>query len=267
MGIAVGLNLDPDPDVAEAIVVSVLVDVDGVHQRLIVDTGGAQSALAAGELSRKLQSAPARSDAGRGVFGGNRRPDRVVAEMMAIGGLRIARPRFDVEALPGAPSLLGLDVLGEHRLDFLFSAAVLEFDGEGVVDHRRDLVQSSRRHPYVTANWGDIAANAIWDSGASISIVDRAFARRHSGLFRPEGNSSGIDASGVESNIEMVRMAGLTVGGRTFTPTIAGIADIAGIEHAGDPPFDLILGMPVLRQADWALDLADGWWGYRDQTR
>lgn len=261
--VAVELDLEPDPDVPEALMVSVVAEIDGVRQRLIVDTGGAHSALAEGDLSRMLVPAASGSDPGRGVFGAGDRGDSVEAAEMTIGGLRVDRPRFDVERLPAAPSLLGLDVLGAHRLDFLFSEAVLEFDGDRAVDERRDLVRSSRRHPYVQVRWGDVVADAIWDSGASISIVDRGFTRRHSGLFRPDGSSHGIDAGGSESAVDMVRMEAVTVGGRTFSPTIAGVADIAGIERPGDPPFDLILGLPVLRQADWALHLAEGWWGYR----
>ncbi|MFS0733539.1 aspartyl protease family protein [Microbacterium sp. 1P10UB] len=263
MTIAVDLDLDPDPDVPEALVVSLVAEIDGVRQRLIVDTGGAHSALAEGDLSRMLVPAASGSDPGRGVFGRGDRGDRVEAVEMMIGGVRVARPQFDVERLPAAPSLLGLDVLGSHRLDFLFSESILEFGGEGRVDERRKLVRSSRRHPYVQVHWGGVVADAIWDSGASISIIDRGFVRRHRGLFRTEGSSHGIDAGGSESAVDMVRMDAVTIGGRTFSPTIAGVADIAGIERPGDPPFDLILGMPVLRQADWALHIAEGWWGYR----
>jgi hypothetical protein len=37
---------------------------------------------------------------------------------------------------------------------------------------------------------------------------------------------------------------------------------IRGIQQAGDPGFDLILGVPVIRQADWIIDLARGVWGF-----
>jgi hypothetical protein len=40
------------------------------------------------------------------------------------------------------------------------------------------------------------------------------------------------------------------------------VVPIRGIQRAGDPDFDLVLGVPVIRQADWIIDLARGVWGF-----
>jgi ABC-type lipopolysaccharide export system ATPase subunit len=44
--------------------------------------------------------------------------------------------------------------------------------------------------------------------------------------------------------------------------SLAVIVPIRGIQQAGDPDFDLILGVPVIRRADWIIDLARGVWGF-----
>jgi hypothetical protein len=37
---------------------------------------------------------------------------------------------------------------------------------------------------------------------------------------------------------------------------------MSGIQQAGEPAFDLVLGVPVIRQADWIIDLGRGVWGF-----
>jgi hypothetical protein len=57
-------------------------------------------------------------------------------------------------------------------------------------------------------------------------------------------------------------MAACEVGGRRFDASLAVIVPIRGIQRAGDPEFELILGVPVIRRADWIIDLARGVWGF-----
>jgi hypothetical protein len=57
-------------------------------------------------------------------------------------------------------------------------------------------------------------------------------------------------------------MAACEVGGRRFDASLAVIVPIRGIQRAGDPDFDVALGVPVIRQANWIIDLARGVWGF-----
>ncbi|MFJ6678520.1 aspartyl protease family protein [Microbacterium sp. NPDC091382] len=260
--IRIPLDLDADPDLPDAIAVRVVAEIDGTIHGLIVDTGGARSGLADGPLTETLERLAPQDPGGGGVFSCAGSTERVTARELRIGDLVIDRPVFDLEPNPAAPSLLGLDVLRHHRLDFNFSDAQLVLDVESPVDERRALVQSSRGHPYVEVAWADGAWPAIWDSGASVSVIDRGVVARHPEHFHPAGEAAGTDASGAVDELPLVLLPEVSIEGRRFAPSIAAVADIAGLARPGDPPFELILGMPVLRHADWALDLRDGWWGY-----
>lgn len=262
MSTVIPLDLDADPDLPDAIAVRVVAEIDGTVHSLIVDTGGARSGLVDGPLTAGLERLTPQDPGGGGVFSRAGSTERVTARELRIGDLEVERPVFDLEPNPAAPSLLGLDVLRRHRLDFRFDAALLELDAESPVDERRDLVQSSRGHPYVDVAWAGGAWPAIWDSGASVSVIDRGVVARHPEHFRPAGEAEGTDASGAANELPLVVLPEVTIGGRRFAPSIAAVADIAGLARPGDPPFELILGMPVLRHADWAVDLRDGWWGY-----
>ncbi len=121
----------------------------------------------------------------------------------------------------------------------------------------------------------------LWDSGAEVTVIDEAFAARHAHLLDPLGAADAGDARGASRRVEVVRMAAadagdaggglrvevvrmaaVTIGGRSFPPSTAVVTPLAGMRRPGEPPLDVILGMPVLRRADWTLHLAEGWWGY-----
>jgi hypothetical protein len=110
--------------------------------------------------------------------------------------------------------------------------------------------------------WGDVEATALFDTGASVTVVDAAFAAEHPELLDPLPLSTGIDAAGNRGERRMARMAACEVGGRRFDASLATVVPIRGIQRAGDPEFDLVLGLPVIRQADWVIDFALGAWGF-----
>jgi len=110
--------------------------------------------------------------------------------------------------------------------------------------------------------WGDVEATALFDTGASVTVVDAAFAAEHPKLLEPLPPSTGIDAAGNRAETPMARMAACEVGERRFDASLATVVPIRGIGQAGDPGFDVVLGVPVIRQADWIIDLARGVWGF-----
>ena len=153
-------------------------------------------------------------------------------------------------------------MLRHHRLDVRLGQATLTIDGSDPVDQERPLLTSSRGHPYVEVNWSGHSAHAIWDTGAGVTVVDTAFARAHRHLFSQPTTAVGADAHGNSSEAPLVMMAACSIGGRSFAAGVAAIADIAGIQRPGDSRFDLIVGYPVISQADWSIDLRNGRWGF-----
>ena len=264
--IPIELRDDPDePGAAEAYVVAT---VAGREYRLTLDTGGARSTLPLDDLTSTFARADVDDEPGRGALGpGSADTGRVVVPSIALGPLEVRDLVVDL-APDGseAPMTLGLDLLRGRRLELRLADLLLGLDTDAPVDAERPLQLSSRSHPQVVVRWGDLEATALFDTGASVTVVDAAFAAEHPDLLEPLRPATSIDAAGNRAETPMARMAGCEIGGRRFDASLAVIVPIRGIQQAGEPGFDLALGVPVIRQADWIIDLAGGVWGFRGPT-
>jgi Aspartyl protease len=261
---AIPIELRDDPDESGAAEAYVVATVAGRAYRLILDTGGARSTLPLDDLTATFARVDADGEPGRGALGpASADTGRAVVPSIALGRLEVRGLVVDLAPEGSdAPTILGLDVLRGHRLELRLADAILGFDTDAPVDAERPLPLSSRSHPHVVVGWGDVEATALFDTGASVTVVDAAFAAEHPELLGPLPPSSGTDAAGNRAETPMARMAACEVGGRRFDASLAAIAPIRGIQRADDPGFDLILGVPVIRQADWIIDLALGVWGF-----
>ena len=260
--VPVELRDDPDePGAAEAYVVAT---VAGHEYRLILDTGGARSTLPLDGLTSTFARVDVGDEPGRGALGpASADTGRVVVPSLALGPLEARGLVVDVAPEGSdAPTTLGRDVLRGHRLELRLADAMLGIDTDAPVDAERRLRLSSRSHPHAVVGWGDVEATALFDTGASVTVVDAAFAGEHPELLEPLPTSTGIDAAGNRAQTPMAQMAACEIGGRRFDASLATVVPIRGIQRAGDPEFDLILGVPVIRQADWIIDLARGVWGF-----
>ena len=259
------LSIRPDPDEPGAAEIWVNVSVAGRDYEAILDTGAATSRLPLDAHTQTFPVVDGAVEAGRGALGPGRGDGkRVVVPHLEIAGIRAEDVVVTLEHDAGdhPTALLGLDVLRGHRLELRMSRSELGIDTEGGMDRARPLLASSRGHPHVDVDFGDVRALAIWDTGAGATIIDRAFATAHPELMAERGTSRGVDAHGNAQQLPTVELASCAIGGRPFSPSLAAVAEIAGIQHEGDPAFAMILGYPVIAQADWVIDLAGGQWGF-----
>ncbi|WP_040167094.1 retropepsin-like aspartic protease family protein [Microbacterium gorillae] len=233
------------------------VTVAGREVRMVLDTGAARTSVPAGD-------ATAFEDAGtstvRGALG------QVDARSVLVPSVRLGE--VEVTGLTAGvradgDGLLGMDVLRRHRLDLRTSSRELELDGDAAVPEVHELTLPSRSHVFLElVLGGQTDALAVWDTGASVSLVDAGIVASRPELFRPAGISTGTDAAGVSASSEMVMLPTFTIFGRRFAPSLAAVVDLAPMRPDGDPEFTVILGWPAIAQADWSFDFRAGRWGF-----
>ena len=253
------LIIQPDPDDPDCATVMVDGTVAGRPYRFILDTGAARTQLEADEYTRALPAAPGETSSG--VFASRSDPVVTVTDV-AVGPLRAAT--LDVTRVnPGPPqprNLLGMDVLRRYRCLFRLEAAVLDVGAPAGCQADHDLRTGSRGHVYVDVHWPGVTAQACWDSGAGITIVNRDFWLAHPRLFEEAGTATGTDATGATLQTPVVVMAAAVIGGRPFGRHRAAVVDLSHANSTIELPMDLILGYPTLRQADWLFDFPAGRW-------
>lgn len=165
-------------------------------------------------------------------------------------------PRSDTEGR----DLLGQDVLTKFCCEYRFGDQELRpgCPPVGAEGHRIQLGEAG--HVYLELEWSPDgpAASAVFDTGASVTVVDTAFARTHPELLTSPGASRGTDSSGATFETPMVRMAGPRLLGRDFAATWAALVDLEPVNRTIQRRMDLIIGWPILRRANWTIDHARG---------
>jgi hypothetical protein len=239
----------------------VMVDgsIAGHPFRFLLDTGAARTQIVADEVTAGLNVSSQESSAG--VFGGTTTTVVTVRDLV-VGPL--AEPTLDVVRIeaggPGARNLLGMDVLRRHCCHFRFDSGSLLLADSPAAHASRALQMDDRGHSYVEVSWPGVTGQAVWDSGAGITVVDQAFLDSHPDLFEECGSSVGTDAHGAQRQTPMFGMAGPLIGGAQFAGHKVAVVDLAPVNATLDIPMDLILGFPTLRQANWLLDFPAGRW-------
>ncbi len=249
---------DDDPDAA-----GVFVDghIGGRPYRFLLDTGAARTHVIFDDYTATL-SAHAK-DESSGVFAKSS-DDLIVVPELSVGP--ISRQDFEVVRLPeGAPerdSLIGMDLLKDFCCHFRFDEARVEIDSQdsfaGTAFHTLRLDQ--RFHPYIDVQPGRAMANAVWDTGASLTVVDANFIAQHPDSFEPAGQSTGTDSTGFQMETPMFRMAPAVIGGRSFPAQRVASVDLGRVNATLDLPMDLILGYNTLSKAQWCFDFPRQRW-------
>ena len=261
----VPLIIVPDPDEPEAAEVLIDGTVDKRPRRFLLDTGAARSQVLADPYTTNLAAVSTEGSFGAIAEAAN---ELVRISELAVGPLRarnLAVTRVAAER-PGARDLVGMDVLADACCRFDLDRRRLRIETSPHPDAELPLVMDERGHSYVELAWIDARAQACFDTGAGLTIVDQAFIDKHPDLFEPAGTSTGTDSTGAQVDTPLFLMAGPAIGGIQLTAHTVAAIDLAPVNATLELPMDLILGYPTIRQASWLFDFPARRWSVRPAT-
>jgi hypothetical protein len=258
------LVIELDPEEPEAGTVLVDGSVGGHPYRFLLDTGAATSRVAYDDYTEGFARIGANPSSG--VFAPSH-DELITVPSIQIGP--ISRTNFTLAraqaGVQHAANLVGMDVLRDHRLEFDFASQRVEIDPPDHLnkDQTWHALRMGRRfHPYVEVRLGDVTANAVWDTGSSLTVADGSFVDRHPTHFRQIGDSTGTDSTGRELASSLYVMSGAQIGASGFPPHRVAAVDLSGVNATLEMPMDLILGYSTLRHADWLLDFPRARWSF-----
>lgn len=256
--------IKPDEEDADAANIFVDVTINGNPYRFLLDTGAARTSTVFDAYTSTFASSEMNTSSG--VFAHTKSSDDVVSvPRLELGPITFTN--FPVVRLaaqrPGLQNLIGMDVLKHYRCYFFFDTQHVAIDVDDTPNDTfllHDLFLDKVFHPYVTIQFGTVTGNAIWDTGAGITVADLNFIRTHPTFFQEIGRSHGTDATGHTIETPMFRMVATRIGNTTFPPhTVAGV-DLAAVNATIEVPMDLILGYSTLRKANWLFDFPRKKW-------
>lgn len=259
-----GFDVIIQPDAEDEDAAEVYVDgaIGGRPYRFLLDTGAARSCVRHDDYTATF--AVVGTDTSSGVFAGGSR-DLVTAPSLALGS--ISRNDFTLvraaQGDSGRQNLIGMELLKELRCHFRFDERRVVVDEDGVEEDGaafEELFLDQRAHPYVPVQLGDVTASAVWDTGASITVVDTNFVARTPGFFPAAGQSTGTDSTGAQQETPMYVMAAATIGGYTFPTQRVAAVDLARVNATLERPMDLIVGYNAYSKARWLFDFPRRRW-------
>jgi Aspartyl protease len=269
MAAAITLPLPVVPDPASPRARQVFLDAvaDDVPVRMLLDTGTYRSSVpyrdALADRSQReaadLNGLERHVDQpGGGVFTGVGHHDETLVQLETFRcGALTARGLTVSLQLPGwpHPPMLGMDVLGRHACHFRFTEGVLELDGPAPTDAFLPLPTPSNKTPAVNVQWGETTIDAVWDTGAGITLVDRAWAQAHPEIVTISHEfDTGTDVYGNTGRNPRGRLAPCRIGNVTFPEQDCGVPDLAGLN------ITMFLGLPLISQTDWYMDFPHRRW-------
>jgi len=230
--------------------------------RFLLDTGCAKTKLMFDDVTGLHESEGSHFSSGAL---GSSELDLITIDNLQVGPL--VKTKFSASrAKKGVldRNLLGMDFLKEHCLHFKFRDKSLHVvrDNKFRSDKStQKLVLERGLIPYVRVNCGGNEVNAVWDSGAGITLVDLDFIKRNSPQFEEIGVDVGTDWTGKQQETPIFMMKTLSIAGQKFRPhKVAGL-NFSDVNSKIEIPMVFTLGFSTLRQAEWVFDFPNLTWG------
>lgn len=235
--------------------------LNGDDHIFLFDTGAARSLLALNENTKTMKSISKSTSSG--AFSTNHY-DIVNVNSLNVGYIKetdVVMNRL-IHNNNGSESILGLEVICKYSLLFDFTNEEIRLINFDEFEQQRlyDLELSSKNHPYMDVLFDNIKAKALWDTGASITIVDEKFIDNNPTLFTQLGVELGTDSGGISQNTKMYLMKESNIGGMRFKSVRVASVDLSHINASASISMDMILGFPTISQANWYIDFIEKKW-------
>jgi hypothetical protein len=260
----VELSLIIEPDAEEPQAAEVYIDgaVGDKPYRFLLDSGAAKSALIFDAYTGAFQAQGQHGSSG--VFA-RHSEDLITVPTIKVGS--ISRTNFTLvrmakERGADAKSLIGMDFLQDLRCHFFFneSRVSVDEDAGAAVGDMHELITDSKYHPHVDVHFGAARANAVWDTGASMTIVDLETIKQYPSFFEPVGQSTGTDSTGHSMETPTFILSNVQIGDHVFPPHAVAGVDLSHVNSTVEIPMHLILGYSTLSHANWLFDFPRKQW-------
>lgn len=261
MVLEIPVDLVPEPN--DPLSIQVIADgrVGDDDIQFLIDTGARTCLVPLSSATRELASKRRSTATGAANIAAG--DDEIVVPELRIGDL-VAR-NVDADRAPlgeNRHSLLGMNVLGSHRCWFRLADGAIDLDVPAPAGLNLHQIEADPTGiPFVTVDFDSVTVRACWDTGASRSVVDLAWAQQHPDLVTYGEQVPGHDSSGIEVRAFDALLAPCAIGGVVFSSSTCVAVDLSALNARLDHPFEVIIGVPIIQTAHWWFDFPEHQWG------
>jgi hypothetical protein len=155
---------------------------------------------------------------------------------------------------------LGMNALPE-KLGFDFKNKKINFGLSSPTSLQKNALETYWDSSFgMKIDLGSDVVDAIWDTGAELSVVDQDLIHKNPNLFQHlQTIDGGRDATGNPVKLELYKFSGLQVGGKHLSGTIMSM-DFKPIQQKMGSNVKLILGTNLIRMNNWFFDRTEKTW-------
>lgn len=235
---------------------------DGVKARCMLDTGSALTVVeSAGSFERYQAegSIDFKSASGR----------QQATDTIRVGEIRFAGGVFTNVSVSrlhnAAENMLGIDLIARQPFSMTFiQVPSLHLNPPAPRSLQTDLAVSKHGLMAVPLKLAGVQVSALWDTGASITVVDPRFIQAHPADFhRLSTPMLGTDGAGDALEVAVYRARRMAIGGRTFRNMHVVAVDLSMLREHFSQDIQAVLGFNVIRKADWYFHRANRQWSIR----
>jgi hypothetical protein len=245
-------------------------ELDGKNERIcLLDTGSAVSSLPEDAFTLSYESAGKAFQFLRGKV--TQVGHSIDLNSFVAGGAYFGKTRF-MRLFPsyypvnlasqGIDGVIGEDILLSSGLQLNFKNGTLQF---GRIADREDLPYrfhlNLSQQVVMPVSLNGEATEAVFDTGASITAVDKKWIQAHSEQFEALEDAAERTFSGELNRTHIYRVRSLKVGEAEFSSLYVIALDFARMPWL-DPKTTVILGYNVISKGSWKLDYPSLGWSF-----
>jgi hypothetical protein len=233
--------------------------IEGDEFEFLLDTGAGTSRIRNSEYT--LNYPVLRNKTSSGVF--SKTSEQVIRiPSLRLGPIVKTNVEFTRVENNAKANLIGMNVLKDDAFFFDFKYNTVDVNPDDSKFSRRcnELYLDEKHHPYIKSSLDKIELSAVWDTGASLSIVDVSFIEDNPSFFQRVGTSVGTDAGGTSMETSMYMISPLMIDGFIFPPHPVAAVDLSHANTGLEKKMDMIIGYRTFAYADWWFDFPAKKW-------
>lgn len=237
------------------------VDLDGFTKKLLLDTGAYKSSIETDDWSSKYPAIE--NDQGhhsQGASGVKVKCDLIEIKKIQVGNVSINNHQIE----RCRANIFGLDLVGDIPFEVDYKNEKLSYIQGVDKSSSQPLGRMKTGHLTVKTKIIDEEYNTILDTGATSTVVDLPYVKKHPALFKIIKRDDGTDGHSGEP-IESYRceLRELTVGDKVFKSVAIIAFDFPENMRKGLKGSPIMIGNNVIRLASWQFDFKNMLWGMK----